>query len=193
MKRFFTAFVLVAIATAALSNLGHTPSAKTSSNYTVYLPLAMGGSGNQTSTPTPEPTPEPTPATVDPAQLKADAIAAVNAERQKAGCAPVTENVDLGNGAQAWADYMVANNVFGHSFALDANWYVEHGYTRSDWLYENVNVGPHSGADAVALWMSDEGHKAVILAGCANMTHTFDVGVGFNNYRWVLAIGELHD
>ena len=192
MKRFFTAFVLVAIATAALSNLGNTPSAKTSSNDTVYLPLAMGGSDTQTSTPTPEPTPEPTPATVDPAQLKADAIAAVNAERQKAGCAPVTENVDLGNGAQAWADYMVANG-YGHSFALDASWYVEHGYTRSDWLYENVAAGYPDAASVVAAWMSDEGHKAVILAGCANTTHTFDIGVGYNNHAWVLAIGELHD
>jgi uncharacterized protein YkwD len=193
MKRILSAIVLVAIATAALSNLRHTPSAKASSNDTVYLPLAMGGSDAQTSTPTPEPTPEPTPTTVDPAQLKADVIAAVNAERQNAGCAPGVEKASLSTAAQAWSDYMVANNVFGHSFALDANWYVEHGYMRTDWLSENVNVGPHSGADAVALWMSDEGHKAAILAGCANRSNTFDVGVGFNNYRWTLAIGELHD
>lgn len=192
MKRILSTIVLITAATAVLSNLGHTPSAKTSSNYTVYLPLAMGGSGTQTSTPTPEPTPELTPVTVDPAQLKADVIAAVNAERQKAGCAPVTENVDLGTGAQAWADYMVANG-YGHSFALDANWYVEHGYTRSDWLYENVAAGYPDAASVVAAWMSDEGHKAVILAGCANTTHTFDIGVGYNNHAWVLAIGELHD
>ena len=193
MKRILSAIVLVAIATAALSNLGHAPSAKASANDTVYLPLVMGGAGTQTSTPTPEPTPEPTPTTVDPAQLKADVIAAVNAERAKAGCALVTENVDLGNGAQAWSDYMVAHNTLSHSFALDANWYVEHGYTRTDWLYENVAAGPRTGTDVVAVWMSDEGHKATILAGCANTTHPFDVGIGFTNDRWVLAIGELHD
>nr|MDQ2998576.1 hypothetical protein [Chloroflexota bacterium] len=91
MKCILTAIVLVGITTAALSSLGHTPTTKASANATVYLPLAMGGSGAQTSTPTPH----PTPPHVDPAQLKADVIAAVNAERQQAGCALVTENVDL--------------------------------------------------------------------------------------------------
>ena len=38
-----------------------------------------------------------------------------------------------------------------------------HGYTRTDWVSENVAAGPRTGADVVALWMSDEGHKAVIL------------------------------
>ena len=190
MKKLIPAIVLIAIAAAVLFNR---PSARAvdEARFFIYLPLVINSSTGGSATPTPQPTPTQPP--IDPAQLKADAIAAVNSERQQAGCALVSANADLGNGAQAWADYMVANNVIGHSFTLDANWYVEHGYTRTDWVSENVNVGAHSGADAVALWMSDEGHKAVILAGCANTTNTFDIGVGFNNYRWVLAIGELHD
>ena len=194
MKRILPAIVLIAIAACILSKLLHTPTTKAGSNYSVYLPMLANGSNGQPSnpTPTPEPTTTPTP-TVDPAQLKADAIAAVNSERAKAGCAPVSAQADLGNGAQAWADYMVANNTYGHSFALDANWYMEHGYTRTDWVSENVAAGPRTGADVVALWMSDEGHKAVILTGCANTSNTFDIGVGFNTYDWVLAIGELHN
>ncbi|MDQ2998577.1 MAG: hypothetical protein M3R61_16195 [Chloroflexota bacterium] len=41
--------------------------------------------------------------------------------------------------------------------------------------------------------MSDEGHKAAILAGCANTTHTFDIGIGWQYHTWVLAIGELYN
>jgi len=193
MKRLFTTIVLIAIAAYALSNLFHRPTAKAGSDYTVYLPMLANGSNGQTTNPTPEPTPQPTPTPIDPAQLKADLIAAVNNERAKAGCAPVSAQADLGNGAQAWADYMVANNTYDHSVFVDVDWYLHHGYTRSDWLSENVAAGPHTGADVVALWMSDEGHKAAVLAGCANTSHTFDIGIGFNNYRWVLAIGELHN
>jgi len=193
VKKLIPAIVLIAIAAYAVMNALHTLKAKADSQFVVNLPLIMNSvAGGQPSGPTPTPQPTTTP-TVDPAQLKADAIAAVNAERAKAGCAPVSAQADLGNGAQAWADYLVAHNMIGHSFALDANWYVEHGYTRTDWVSENVAGGPSTGADVVALWMSDEGHKAVILAGCANTSHTFDIGVGFNNQAWTLAIGELHD
>lgn len=190
MKRILTTIALIAIAVYTLSNLLQRPTAKANSNYSVYLPMVTNVSNGQSTNPTP--TPEPTP-TVDPAQLKADAIAAVNSERAKAGCAPVSAQADLGNGAQAWADYMVAHNTYDHSVFVDVDWYLHHGYTRSDWLSENVAAGPHTGADVVALWMSDEGHKAAILAGCANTDHVFDIGIGFNNYRWVLAIGELHN
>jgi uncharacterized protein YkwD len=187
MKRILPAIVLIAVGACILSKLLHTPTTKAGSNYSVYLPLiANGAAGDQ-------PTPQPTPQPVDPAQLKAEVIAAVNAERQNAGCALVTENADLGNGAQAWTDYMVANNIYNHSDTVDIDWYLHHGYTRTDWLYENIAAGPRTGADVVAVWMSDEGHKATILAGCTNTTHAFDVGIGFTNYRWALAIGELHN
>lgn len=189
MKRILTTIVLIAIAVCILSNLFHTPKAKAGSNYTVYLPMLANDSNGQSTNPTPEPTTTPTP-TVDPAQLKADLIAAVNNERAKAGCAPVSAQADLANGAQAWADYMLANG-YGHSFALDADWYLKHGYTRTDWVSENI-AGSGSPAQVVAAWMSSEAHRAVILAGCANTDHAFDIGVGYNS-NWVLAIGELHN
>jgi uncharacterized protein YkwD len=161
------------------------------SKFSVYVPLITNGSDSQLGNPTPQPTSTQPP--VDLAQLKADAIAAVNNERAKAGCAPVNGQADLDNGAQAWADYLVTHNIYAHSDTVDINWYLNHGYTRSDWLYENVAAGPRTGAGVVALWMSDEGHEAAILAGCSNTSHTFDIAIGLNNYRWVLAIGELHD
>ena len=191
MKKFILAIVLIAVTAYAMATVFITPAAIADSQFVVNLPLIMNGASGQTTNPTPQPTPTQPP--VDPAQLKADVVAAVNNERAEAGCALVSANADLGNGAQAWADYMVANNTYGHSFAVNANWYVEHGYTRTDWVNENVAAGPRTGADVVALWMSDEGHKAVVLAGCANTSHTFDIGVGFNTYDWVLIIGELHD
>ena len=187
MKRILTTIALIAIAAYALSNLFLTPTTKAGSNYSVYLPMVTNGSNGQSTNPTP--TPEPTP-TVDPAQLKADVIVAVNNERAKAGCAPVSAQADLGNGAQAWADYMLANG-YGHSFALDADWYLKHGYTRTDWISENI-AGGGSPTQVVATWMSSEAHRAVILTGCANTDHTFDIGVGYNS-NWVLAIGELHN
>ena len=189
MKGKLTTIVLIAIAAYALSNLFHTFTAKAGSNYSVYLPVVTNGSNGQSSNPTPTPEPTTTP-TVDPAQLKADVIVAVNNERAKAGCAPVSAQADLGNGAQAWADYMLANG-YGHSFALDADWYLKHGYTRTDWISENI-AGGGSPTQVVATWMSSEAHRAVILTGCANTDHTFDIGVGYNS-NWVLAIGELHN
>ena len=192
MKKFILAIVLIAVTAYAMAAVFITTAAIADSQFVVNLPLIMNGASGQTTNPTPTPQPTTTP-TADPAQLKADLIAAVNNERAKAGCAPASAQADLGNGAQAWADYMVANNAYDHSVFVDVDWYLHHGYTRSDWLSENVAAGPHTGADVVALWMSDEGHKAAVLAGCANTSHTFDIGIGFNNYRWVLAIGELHD
>jgi len=187
MKRILPAIVLIAIAACILSKLLHTPTTKAGSNYSVYLPMLANGSNGQSTNPTPEPTTTPT---VDPAQLKADLIAAVNNERAKAGCALASAQADLGNGAQAWADYMLANG-YGHSFALDADWYLKHGYTRTDWVSENI-AGSGSPAQVVAAWMSSDAHRAVILTGCANTDHAFDIGVGYNS-NWVLAIGELHN
>jgi len=192
VKKHIPAIILIAIAASAVMSAIHAPATKADSKVFVYLPLVTNGSNGQTTEPTTTPTTTPTP-TVDAAQLKADAIAAVNAERAKAGCAPVAEEASLAAAAQAWSDYMVANNYINHSDTVDINWYLDHGYTRTDWLSENINVGAHSGADVVTLWMSDEGHKAAILAGCANTTHTFDIGIGFNNYCWTLAIGELYN
>jgi uncharacterized protein YkwD len=189
MKPTIIAFLIAILLIATMS--APPPTTKADSNPDLYVALILRSSDG--SEPTPQPTPEPTRQPIDTAQLKADTIAAVNVERAKAGCAPVSENVDLGNGAQAWSDYMVEHNHIHHSFTIDADWYLNHGYIRSDWVSENVAAGPRTGADVVTLWMSDEGHKATILIGCANTTHTFDAGVGFTDYRWTLAIGELHD
>jgi uncharacterized protein YkwD len=155
----------------------------------VYVPLIAKDAHSQPGTPTPVPTQQP----VDPAQKRAEVIAAVNAERATAGCALVVEDATLTTAAQAWSDYMVAHNIINHSDTNDVSWYLNHGYTRTDWVYENIAGGPSTGGAAVALWISDEGHKGAILAGCTNTSSIFDIGVGYNNQAWTLAIGELHD
>jgi uncharacterized protein YkwD len=176
---------MFALASIALS-MAH---AAEDPQFFVYIPLIAKGAHSQPGTPTPVPTQPP----VDPAQKHAEVIAAVNDERAKAGCALVVEDATLTAAAQAWSDYMVANNVINHSVYIDVDWYLNHGYTRTDWVSENIAGGPNTGGAAVALWMSDEGHKAAILEGCANTSSIFDIGVGYNNQAWTLAIGELHD
>jgi|SRR5579859_3162373 len=74
----------------------------------------------------------PQPSPIDTNQLCQDAINAVNVQRAQAGCAPVVENASLDVPTQAWSDYLEANNILEHSSQYDANWYVEHGDTRTE-------------------------------------------------------------
>jgi uncharacterized protein YkwD len=134
----------------------------------------------------------PTLPPVEPATLRAQVIQAVNAERANVGCTPATENADLTGGAQAWHDYMEQYSYFNHSSTVDANWYANHGYNQTDWVMENLGFGQDTGAQVVADWMQDEGHRNTVLWGCSDPPTTFDIGVGVGDHAWVLAIGELH-
>jgi len=154
----------------------------------VYLPWIIK-SADGPSVPTPEPTATPP----DLATLRAQTVAAVNAERQKAGCALVTEEPTLTQAAQAWSDYMAVHGIIAHSNTVHADWYGTHGYTETDWVSEAIAGGPDTGDTVVALWMSDPPHKAIILTSCENTAGIFHVGVGYNNQAWTLAIGELHN
>lgn len=191
MNRIIATSFIAALLVISIGTLSNAHAAEETPRE-VYLAIILNGpAGGATSSPTPEPTPVPTPTPVVPADLKAQVIAAVNAERQNVGCPIVVEDAALMAGAQAWVDYMVANNYLNHSATIDADWYLNHGYTRTDWVSENIAGGPRTGADAVALWMSDPPHKATVLTGCDGTNTIFDVGVGYNSYTWVLVIGEL--
>ena len=186
MKRILSAIVLIAIAVCAVMSARPAPIAIADSEFVVHLPLIMKGAADGQPT-------DPTPPPADPATMRAQVVAAVNAERQKAGCALVTEDATLTQAAQAWTDYMVAHNILAHSSSVDYDWYINHGYTETDWVSENIAGGQDTGAQAVADWMDDAGHRAVVLQSCENTTGVFQVGVGWQYHTWTLAVGELHD
>jgi uncharacterized protein YkwD len=151
----------------------------------VYIPLVVKSSDGNI----PDPTPQPT----DPAQKRAEVIAAVNIERDRAGCAPIIEDAALTSAAQAWTDYLVEHNILAHSSTVDFNWYGNHGYTATDWVSENIAGGTDTGSETVALWMDSPAHRATLLQSCANTSGIFHIGVGWQFHTWTLAIGELHD
>lgn len=160
----------------------------TEATHFVYLAVIMKNTDGASFPP-----PEPTPTPVDLTLLRAQTVAAINAERRKAGCALVTEEPTLTQAAQAWSDYMTAHHIIAHSNSVHADWYGTHGYTETDWVSEAIAGGPNTGDAVVALWMSDPPHKAIILTSCENIAGIFHVGVGYNSQAWTLAIGELHN
>jgi uncharacterized protein YkwD len=175
----FVLIILIAVVTLRIAY------AAEEAKFLVYIPLAVKSSDGNIPSPTPQP--------ADPIQRRAEVIAAVNVERVRAGCAPVIEDAALASAAQAWTDYMVQHNILAHSSTIDFNWYANHGYTATDWVSENIAGGQDTGAEAVADWMDDEAHRAIVLQSCANTNSTFHIGVGWQFHTWTLAIGELHN
>ena len=189
MQKYITAIALITMTAVALLGLSHTHLIKAGSDTEVYLPLIVNASNSSLPA---SPTPVPTLPPVDPATLRAQVIQAVNAERAKVGCASVVESVALDAATQEWNDYMLAHNYFDHSGTVDANWYLNHGYTATDWIMENLASGSDSGDQVVTLWMQDAGHRDTILQGCTDGGSTVEVGVGVSYHLWVMATGELH-
>ncbi len=101
----------------------------------------------------------------DLAKMRAAMLAAVNAERKRAGSPPLTENIRLDVAAQRHAADMLARNYFAHESpekhtvrerAKDA------GY---EWraIGENIAEGQTSLAEVMTTWMHSPGHRRNIL------------------------------
>lgn len=104
-------------------------------------------------------------------------VAATNAEREDAGCDPVTLDSRLSAAAQAHAADMAANDYFSHTD--------QDGGDSSDRMHdagfggsrtgENIAYGQETAAEVVATWMGSSGHRHNIL-NCA-----YDrIGVGYD-------------
>jgi uncharacterized protein YkwD len=104
-------------------------------------------------------------------------VAATNAEREDAGCAPVTLDSRLSAAAQEHAADMAANDYFSHTD--------QDGADSSDRMHdagfggsrtgENIAYGQETAAEVVATWMGSSGHRHNIL-NCA-----YDrIGVGYD-------------
>ncbi|HEV7786172.1 MAG TPA: CAP domain-containing protein [Thermoanaerobaculia bacterium] len=98
-------------------------------------------------------------------QVRTAMLAAVNAERKRAGSPPLTANARLDQAAQRHAADMLARNYFAHESpeghtvrerAKDA------GY---DWraIGENIAEGQTSVAEVMTTWMHSPGHRRNIL------------------------------
>jgi uncharacterized protein YkwD len=103
-------------------------------------------------------------------------VALTNAERAKAGCGPLTIDVQLTAAAQAHSVDMAINNYFSHT-GQDGRTPFQRiaaaGYTFSV-AAENIAAGQRTPTDVVAGWMNSAGHRANIL-NCTLM----QIGVGF--------------
>ncbi|MEU4269059.1 CAP domain-containing protein [Streptomyces sp. NPDC026092] len=104
-----------------------------------------------------------------------EVVALANAEREKAGCAPLRSERRLAESAQAHADDMADRDYYEHTTpeGRDAGDRITAaGYTWSSWA-ENIHRGPKTPVQAMEDWMSSDGHRRHIL-NCAFK----DIGVG---------------
>jgi uncharacterized protein YkwD len=99
-------------------------------------------------------------------ELRAALIVAANAERQRAGLAPLAREARLDEAAQAHASDLVARDYYEHT-TLEGAGVLERlakaGF-RARVAAENLARGPFSPADAVARWMLSSGHRANLLS-----------------------------
>lgn len=99
-----------------------------------------------------------------------------NAERVKAGLAPLTLNTSLRSAAQSYAEVMAPTACFGHDCGPvpDLRKRIENvAYTNWTLIGENVGAGYSTPEELVTAWMNSEGHRANIL----NSTYT-EIGIG---------------
>ncbi|AIQ64571.1 hypothetical protein PSTEL_17160 [Paenibacillus stellifer] len=111
-----------------------------------------------------------------------EVVSLVNAERAKAGLAPLKALDSLNKVAAAKATDMRSNNYFSHTsptygspFDMMKSFGVNFGYAG-----ENIAMGQKTPQEVMTAWMNSAGHKANILS------KNFDsIGVGFDNNYWV--------
>jgi uncharacterized protein YkwD len=106
-----------------------------------------------------------------------DVVRLTNAERQKAGCAPLTVVAELNQAAQSHSQDMATHNFVGH-IGSDGSTVTDRleraGYVGWWEVAENVAAGQPTAEAAVAWWMNSPGHRANIL-NC----RLKDIGVGY--------------
>ncbi|MGE7439742.1 CAP domain-containing protein [Kitasatospora sp. NPDC001175] len=118
-----------------------------------------------------------TPATGTAARFAQQIVDAVNAERAKAGCKPLTVNAKLQAVAQEHSDDMAARNYYEHDTpeGVDPGTRITNaGYGWQNWG-ENIYQSPKDPATAMDGWMNSPAHRDNILDCVFTQT-----GVGVN-------------
>jgi uncharacterized protein YkwD len=99
-----------------------------------------------------------------------------NAERQKAGLAPLTLSAPLTRSAAGYADVLASSGCFAHSCGPVPEMVKRDelaGYTDWSAVAENIAAGYATADDVFNAWMASAGHRANILNGTYR-----DTGIG---------------
>lgn len=107
--------------------------------------------------------------------LENEVIRLVNAERTKAGLAPLKANWELSRIARYKSTDMMEKNYFSHTsptYGSPFQMITDFGLTYAA-AGENIAMGQKTPADVMKGWMNSSGHRANIL----NSTYT-EIGVG---------------
>jgi len=102
-----------------------------------------------------------------------------NAEREKAGLAPLTASPELQDAAQSYSQVLASTGCFEHTCGSVPNFADrdgQAGYTGWTALGENIAAGYPTPEAVVAGWMASPGHRANILS--PNFT---ELGVGLTS------------
>ncbi|GAC1321713.1 MAG: hypothetical protein NVSMB2_18670 [Chloroflexota bacterium] len=90
-----------------------------------------------------------------------------NAERQKAGLAPLALNHQLVDAAQSYSQVLAASDCFDHTCGPVPDFTdraAQAGYTAWNSLGENIAAGYATPDDVVSGWMKSPAHRANILS-----------------------------
>lgn len=152
--------------------------------YAIAMPLIVNGKSTIE-----QPTAWPTPPPIYERAYRREVIRLVNEYRAANGCPAASEHPILMSAAQAWSDYMQANNMWEHSSKFDPEWYEHHGYIYG--AQENIAGGYENPQEVVTAWQNSPNHNRTLL-WClyANDGYVYDLGVGLNGRLWTLALGE---
>ncbi|WP_438353541.1 FG-GAP-like repeat-containing protein [Microbacterium sp. CJ88] len=110
-----------------------------------------------------------------------------NAERAKAGLAPLVSNAALDAAAGEWARYLASSCTFAHSSSA----WRDQRTIPAGWKYtgENIAAGQDSPPSVMAAWMASAGHRANILdSRYTGLGVGFATGTCYRTY-WVQIFG----
>lgn len=138
------------------------------------------------STPETNPTPSTPVDQTNDASLSAiekEVLDLTNAERQKAGLAPLQSDKNLMTAARAKSTDMATNRYFSHdspTYGSPFDQMKSFGVTYRS-AAENIAQGQRSAQEVVNSWMNSPGHRQNILT--SNFTH---IGIGYdaNGHYW---------
>ncbi|MEV7602017.1 sigma-70 family RNA polymerase sigma factor [Kitasatospora sp. NPDC089797] len=143
-----------------------------------------------TTTPTPSPTAARSATATPTANAERQLVDLVNAERAKAGCAPLRIDPRLHGSAQKHADDMAARGFFDHvnpdGLRPDAR-ITAAGYRWSQWG-ENLDRGPTTAASVFARWMDGGIHQSNML-DCGFKDIGVGVATGASGTLWTQDLG----
>ncbi len=127
-------------------------------------------------------------------QIRTAMLAAVNAERKKAGVPPLTANAKLDLAAERHAEDMLARSYFAHESPDGKTVRQRSKEAGYDWqaIGENIAEGQTSVAEVMKTWMNSPGHRHNILdRDFKEMGSGLALGRSGNGWRvkWVQAFG----